>query len=115
MAKTPDAKGSNSAAHKKMQRECADGLRRIAATRKELNEEAGEIRQRLRDAGIEPKAFDLVMKMRDLEDKSAVNQYMRTLRDGWEALEVGGQLDFISIEIEQSDEEQDAVSEPEAQ
>ena len=119
MARTPDDKKdesrSNSAAHRKMQQECAAGLRDIADQRKALNQEAGEIRERLRDAGVEPKAFALVMKMADLEDKSAVNQYMSTLRDGWEALEVGGQLDFVSVEIEQDNAEQDAVSAPEEQ
>lgn len=74
----------------KVIRECATEMTRIKAARQELNEQAGDIRERLRDAGVEVSSFNFALRVRDMEDEARAN-YIDWLRVSFEALGVGAQ------------------------
>ena len=105
--------GHNSDANSEVIADVAARMRAIRRSRKALNEDAAEQRQRLRDAGIEPKAFDLVLRIADLEDEAARQNYMDSFAEAWDTLGTGGQLDWVSI-IEGEASEIDEVDPPEA-
>lgn len=95
-------------------REVGAELRRIKVDRKDLNEDAGEARKRLRDIAVEPKAFELALRIADLEDAEARNNYMTAFQESWDALAPGGQLDFVSAMVENPNQPDHEVTEPEA-
>ena len=85
----------NSKARKQIIRECADEMRGIKAQRKELSEQASDIRERLRNAGIDVKSFEAALRLVDMDDSEARNVFMDGLSEAWEAIGIGGQLDWI--------------------
>ena len=89
----------------------AKHFREIGAARAKLNERASKQRDRLKDAGIEPAAFKLVLQIADLEDEASRQHYMDSLAATWETLGVGGALDWVSAV--EAVEEGDEVTAPE--
>lgn len=83
-------KGSNVAGLRSLIAGCAAEMRDIIEERKALNERASEIRERLRDAGVQTAAFDYAMRMQRLEQE-ARDAYFDTLRVAFEALGIGEQ------------------------
>lgn len=82
--------GHNSAGLHKVIRECAASMEQIDGQRKALNEEAAEIRERLRDAGIQTKTFDLARRIKSMEAEGR-SDYLDSLRTNFAALLPGGQ------------------------
>lgn len=74
---------------------CATEMNAIKKARQELNEEAGDIRERLRDAGVSISAFNFAMKLQEMEPQ-AQDAYMQSLSEAHKALHIGGQLDWVS-------------------
>jgi ribosome modulation factor len=74
----------------KVIRECAAEAIRIKGMRKALNEEMAEVRERLRDNGVQTKTFDLAVKLKEMEPE-AQGEYIDSLRLNFEALSIGGQ------------------------
>lgn len=103
IATTPDpeqnqpisGKVHNAAAREDIQRECRAGFRGIMAKRAELNEEAGELRKRLRDAGINVEGFMFALKVgeREQDDRDA---FMDGLRESFQAMGIGEQGSFLT-------------------
>jgi ribosome modulation factor len=89
--------GHNSKERAKIIQTCAEQMRGIKATRKELNEDAGEIRQRLKDAGIPTEAFDAALRLADMEDIAARDTFLDGLRESAEALGIGESLDWVNF------------------
>ena len=87
--------------------ECAAGFRRITAERKELNEQAGDLRERLRDAGIDPKPFMAALRVADFEDQAARNEYMTAYQITYERLATGGQMDWVAAVANQAPDDGD--------
>ncbi len=79
---------------KKVIRECAKEMGEIKGERAELNERAGEIRERLRNAGVQTKAFDFACKVREMEQE-ARDDYLDSLRINFDALGVGAQTEMF--------------------
>ena len=79
---------------KKVIRECAKEMGEIKGERAELNERAGEIRERLRNAGVQTKAFDFACKVREMEQE-ARDDYLDSLRINFDALGVGAQSEMF--------------------
>lgn len=75
--------------------ECGEQFRGIQAERSALNEQAGEIRTRLKEIGVEPKAFMAALRCADME-KEGQDKYMDTFQEAFNALGSGGQLDWVS-------------------
>ena len=91
----PNGEGAANPEHnvadlKKLINECADGMTTIQKARADLNEDAGDIRKRLRDAGVEVKAFDAALRIRHMEAEARA-QYTDSLQLAYEALSVGDQ------------------------
>lgn len=103
---------SNMKARNEIQRECAQRMREIKAERKDLNEDAAAIRERLQEAGINVKAFEAALRLADAEDTAARDDYLDGLRESLEALGVGEQGDFIAYN---ETKEPAPVNEPEEQ
>ena len=82
--------------------ECATEMRRIKTERKELNEQAGDIRKRLRDVDINVKAWEAALRISDMDDVEARDAYMDGLREAFEALGVGQQMDWIAAQEQQA-------------
>lgn len=82
--------GHNSEGMKKIICECAGIALSIQEERKRLNEQMGDIRQRLRDAGVQTRAFDFACKVRQMESE-AQGEYLDSLRINFDALQIGGQ------------------------
>lgn len=80
--------GGNIADTNKLVRECAKAMDEIDEARKDLNEQAGDIRERLRDAGLNVKAFNDIRELMALEEEvrnsylDARRVYMEALGDG---------------------------------
>lgn len=77
----------------KLIRNCASEMAVIKKERKELNERATEIRERLRESGVQPKAFDFACRVYEQEPE-ARNEYLDQLRVNFEALGIGLQADM---------------------
>lgn len=94
----------------KLIKDCAASMVDIKARRKELNEEASDIRERLRDSGVQPKAFDFALKLFEMEAEARA-EYIDSLRLNMEAMDVGEQgLLFLNGEFpddDQPDEQED--------
>lgn len=74
--------------------ECAQDMLEIKRQRAELNEQAADIRERLRDAGVQTRAFDYALRVQQMEQE-ARDEYMDSLRESFGALGIGGQLNFL--------------------
>jgi uncharacterized protein (UPF0335 family) len=71
-------------------RKCAREALEIKDQRKELSSQMADIRQRLRDSGVETKAFEFAVKVREME-REAQENYIDWLRISFESLGIGGQ------------------------
>ena len=68
---------------------------RLQGERKELNEQAGDIRTRLKDSSIHVPSFMAAMRIKEMGDDEAREAYLEGLRESFEALGVGGQLSMF--------------------
>jgi hypothetical protein len=101
--------GHNVADLKKMIQDCAKSMIEIKGERKDLNERAGDIRQKLRDAGVQTAAFDYAVRLFEMEQE-ARGSYMDTLRLSMEALSVGEQGSLLAaFEGARTSEQADAT------
>ena len=66
----------------------------IKEERKGLNERAGDIRTRLKESGIQTKAFDFAVRCYEMEQEAREN-YMDSLSLVFDTLEIGQQLDWV--------------------
>lgn len=87
-------KGHNVGDTQKLIRNCAQEMTRIKNERRALNEEASDIRQRLREAEVQPKAFEFALRLYD-QDQEVRDEYLDQLRVNFEALGIGGQGDLF--------------------
>ena len=74
--------------------ECAGQMIDIKEERKALNERAGKIRTRLRDAGVQTKAFEFALKVSSMEPE-AKDEYLDSLKVNFMALGIGAQGDLF--------------------
>jgi hypothetical protein len=81
---------SNSEARTVIIQECAQGMKAIGNERAELNERAADIRERLRDAGIDVKSFMVALKLEAMEADDRTT-YLENLREHMAALHIGEQ------------------------
>lgn len=86
----------NSKARLKIKHQCAVAMRDIKAKRKELNEEMADIRTRLRDNQMDPKALEAAMRVWDMDDENARDTFLTELQESYESLGAGGQMDWIA-------------------
>jgi uncharacterized protein (DUF362 family) len=78
----------------------AERMRALQEARVVLNADMADQRKRLRDMGIEPKAYALALRIADLDDAAAKNNYMRSFSDSFSALSDGGQIDWLDVPVE---------------
>lgn len=91
--------GHNVAGLHKLIRESAATMEQIDGQRKALNEEAAEVRERLRDAGVQTKTFDLARRIKSMEAEGR-SDYLDSLRTNFAALLPGGQGElFIDANV----------------
>ena len=93
------AEGTSNAKHNianlnKVIKECAGEMLQIKSERGDLNERAGDIRKRLKDAGVQTAAFDFALRIQDMEQE-ARDDYLDSLQVNFEALGIGGQLSMF--------------------
>lgn len=100
-------KGHNVADRTKVMSECAHRMREIQKQRQSLNEDAGGVRERLKDNGIDVKSFMAALRLADMEDTSARDTYIDGLREAMEVLGVGTQLDMFGEHKAADDAEDD--------
>ena len=105
-------KGHNVKELKKVIRECAQTMVRIKKERKELNEEAGDVRKRIKEHGIQPDSFDFAVKQLEREPE-ARKTYIDDINIAFEALGIGGQVDMIEATGADSADDLDLASMPE--
>ena len=86
--------GHNVADLKKVIRDCATQMTKIKGERAELNERAGDIRERLREAGVQTQAFDFACRVQAMEQE-ARDEYLDSLRVNFDALGVGVQSEMF--------------------
>lgn len=96
-------KGHNIADLKKLIRNCAQEVVGIKTERQGLNERMGDIRKRLKDSGVQPKAFDFAVRVLELEAEARA-EYLDNLSINFEALGIGGQADMFLVKDEAGDE-----------
>lgn len=72
-------------------RDLAERMTDIKEERSALNEKAAEIRQSVRDLGLQTDAFNLAMRLFALEEKTEEVAYLDSLREFFSALDIGGQ------------------------
>lgn len=75
---------------KKLIADCAREMNGIDDERKELNERAGDIREKLRDSGVQVAAFNFSRKL-DKMEAEARDEYLDSLRINMESMGIGGQ------------------------
>lgn len=97
---------------KKLIAGCTQQMNGIDAERKELNERANDIREKLRNSGIQVAAFDFSRKLDKMETE-ARDDYLDSLRINMEAMGIGGQGTLFMNEA--SSEVAHEVKTPEAQ
>ena len=95
-------KGHNVKELHKVIRECAHAMVDIKRRRQELNEEAGDIRKRLKDHGIQTDSFDFAVRQMEREPE-ARNTYLNDIQVAFEALGIGGQGDLFPKAEESED------------
>lgn len=86
---------SNSAERAKIIQECAQAMRGIHSQRKDLNEEAGEIRERIKNLGMPVKAWEATLRVVDMDDEAARDAFMDGMRESFQALKPGQSVDFL--------------------
>lgn len=86
--------GGNVADTKALINECRTAMNEIAEQRKELNEQAADIRERLRDAGIQVKAFEFSRRLYNMEIEARAS-YLDDLHVSMEAMGIGEHGDFF--------------------
>ncbi len=96
------AEGTSNAGHNvanisKVIRECAGQMIQIKTERGKLNERAGDIRERLKDAGVQTQAFDLAVRLQDMEQQ-ARDDYLDSLKLNFAALSIGATLDMFTAD-----------------
>lgn len=79
----------NVKARREIINECASQMLGIISERQELNERAGEIRERLKNAGIDNKAFMFALRVQQMGDDR--DTYLDGLRENFKALGIGQQ------------------------
>lgn len=99
MAKNGKAKDGPTKDHNvgdinKLIRNCAQEMTRIKKERKDLNEQAADIRDKLRESGVQPKAFDFALRLYE-QDAEVRNEYLDNLRLNFEALGIGAQSEMF--------------------
>lgn len=98
----------------KLVSESAREMLAINAQRSGLNVQASEIRKKLREAGIQTKAFDYALKISEMEAEGR-DSYMDSLRLCWGGLQIGEQLDWLAGAATAPDTEAaHAVNDPDA-
>ncbi|MGB1214583.1 MAG: hypothetical protein ACPG4X_14560 [Pikeienuella sp.] len=107
---TPDSAPTteNEATRDEIIVECANEMNRINAERKDLNDAASDVRERLRDIGFDPKALENVQRLQGMEQE-ARNKFMEDTKRIYDALEIGGELDWVSAVAEATEAEQVAA------
>ena len=93
------APGTTNAKHNianlnKVIKECAGEMLQIKRERGDLNERAGDIRTRLKEAGVQTAAFDFALRVQDMEQE-ARDSYLDSLQVNFDALGIGGQLSMF--------------------
>ncbi|MGI9490860.1 MAG: hypothetical protein ACR2QF_00380 [Geminicoccaceae bacterium] len=83
-------KDHNVADLKQLIRDCCQSMCSIKAQRQELNDQAGDIRKRLKEAGVTTKAFEFSVRVYEMEGEARGN-YIDWLKVCFEALGVGEQ------------------------
>ena len=106
------APGTTNAKHNianlnKVIKECAGEMIQIKRERGGLNERAGDIRTRLKEAGVQTAAFDFALRVQDMEQE-ARDSYLESLRVNFEALGIGGQGDMFPAAAESEAEQPSA-------
>ena len=86
---TSNAKHNVANLNKVIKRSAVDMLQ-IKRERGGLNKRAGDIRTRLKDAGVQTKAFEFAIRLQDMEQE-ARDSYLESLRLNFDALGIGGQ------------------------
>lgn len=81
-------KDHNASDIKKLLKNCAGEAARIKGERKVLNEEMADIRQRVDEAGIAPKAFENAVRVAEMEVEGRSN-YITSMQLTFEALGIG--------------------------
>ena len=94
------AEGTTNAKHNianlnKVIKECAAEMLQIKRERGDLNERAGDIRTRLKEAGVQTAAFDFALRVQDMEQE-ARDSYLDSLQVNFDALGIGGQLSMFT-------------------
>lgn len=80
---------------RKLITECAQALNEIDDERSELNERAGEIRKRLKDAKMDVEAVQLVRRKMRNTDEAAFTSFNDGYREALEALAPGQTIDMF--------------------
>lgn len=89
---------SNSAMRTDVLRECATHMRRIQSARAILNEDASGVRERLRNINVDPKAWLFSLRIIDMEDAAARDAFLDTVRETFDSMGEGGQLDWVKTQ-----------------
>lgn len=89
---------SNAQARDVIIQECASSMRDIKRQRAELNEEAAGIRERLKNAGINKAAFEAALRIADMDDDAARDDYLDGLRENFRAMGIGFQAEMFDRE-----------------
>lgn len=82
----------------------------IKAERKALNERAREVRQTLKEMGVQTPAFDYALRVADMEDEAKA-EYLDSLRECFDGLDVGQQLDFLDEAVDRAQKTAAAAAE----
>lgn len=104
------APGTTNAKHNianlnKVIKECAVEMLQIKRERGGLNERAGDIRTRLKDAGVQTAAFDFALRVQDMEQE-ARDSYLESLHINFDALGIGMQGDMFTPMADEGEGEQ---------
>jgi uncharacterized protein (UPF0335 family) len=93
---------------------CAEEMARIDDERSELNEQAGDIRERLKNSGVQPEAFKFACKLKKMEVE-ARNEYLDNLRLVNSALGIGEQMTLLPAGEDDAKDAAHEVKTPETQ
>lgn len=86
--------GHNVADLHKLIRNCASEMSQIKKERAALNERAGDIRDRLKESGVQTKAFEFALRLYEQEPEARA-EYLDNLRLNFEALSIGAQSEMF--------------------
>jgi hypothetical protein len=86
--------GHNVADLHKLIRNAASEMTQIKKERAALNERAGDIRTKLKESGVQVKAFEFALRLYEQEPE-ARNEYLDNLRINFEALSIGAQSEMF--------------------